>query len=718
MPTAFNEKTGELLVLGDDGGWTKPTTAKNPQTGETLYHDGAEWKPIPITAEQRYVGQTAAIADMGLGIGDEFLAGVGSVFDPASGDYSKQLTSIREAQKKYGESDMRGQLARNVVGSLPLAVATGAGVSNAVGRALPTLGRVGNAAVTGALYGGAAGFGSGEGGIANRTMSAGLGAGLGATIESVASPLVSRMAQYLKSSPALVDEAGNLTPRGSRYVAEYATRVGSDPAEMSASLQKELATQAQQAAKGGRAVNPQQAAALAEANTLPIKVPMTQGQLNQNPELQLFESEAAKGRYGPSAQDSIARVYSQAQDALDANAEAIRQRIIGSTRQSEPGDRGQAIQSALATLRGDAKTAVNDLYTAARQGGDAAIDPNAYRQGVQNVINDVAESFDQTSAPKTSAILSNLAKSAEVGDGNASQLISNVFRVRRQLTSLGADIGADGAAAGTAKRALDKHLIDMMDEAAMSGDAGAIDRWKAAIKSFREYATKYQGKDLIQTLTDKVKGANQLKVDSVDAMNVILGRDDIGFVGKNGMTRDLVKLRETLGETSDAWRSLKEEAFLRFMRKAAGAVHPTERTFSGANLSKAWETALEKNPEVMRTIFTNEERALISQFVRVAQRVTTSAPGGVNTSNTGGAVAQMVKKLFGSAVFGPKLAAFLEATPLLKGFTQLPDAVKAAGAASARVETSAIPVTTRSAAQYAPAATPLAAMTAGNRPTR
>jgi hypothetical protein len=46
MPVAYNEKTGEALALGADGQWTPTRIAQNPQTGERLAFDGAQWMPI------------------------------------------------------------------------------------------------------------------------------------------------------------------------------------------------------------------------------------------------------------------------------------------------------------------------------------------------------------------------------------------------------------------------------------------------------------------------------------------------------------------------------------------------------------------------------------------------------------------------------------------------------------------------------------------------
>jgi len=689
-----------------------------------------------ITPQEYDDAWAANVLGAGLGLGDELLAGARAANRFISGigdlgsqdakqpgsfssDYTKELGQVRQSQEKLADYSPEGSFMGQLAGGLPFALLTGGPASSAVSRVLPKVGTVGNAAITGAGFGGVAGFGSGEGGLGNRIGSAVVGAGVGGVtggvIEGVARPVVGNLVRYFKRAPTLLDPDTNaITPQGRKFVAEYAQRAGLNINELSDDLQRELATQAQMAGKA-KALNPQQTVALAEANTLPVKGPMTQGQLTQDPDLHLFESEAAKGRYGPDARKPIEAIYSQTQNALEENAQAIRARVAGlqqgARSVSEPGTRGDIIQRGLAQMRDTELDNVNDLYRKARQGGDAAIDGSAYRQGVQKVLLDVAEDFDPDSVPKVTAILNKLSTGAQ-SDGSADTLLSSVFRARRNLTSLQGEIGtADGAAAGKAKRALDQYLIDNMDEAAISGDVKTISRWKDAISAFKNYATKFEGDDLVQTLTERGNLKSTLKVDPVDAVNVIFGRDAVGFVGKGGLTRDLIKMRELLGEESAAWKALKEEAFLRFLRKSDGAMRPTEQAFSGGNFAKAWNSAKDNSPHILRVLFTNEEQQLISQFARYAQRVTIAPVGGVNTSNTGGAIAKMLQKILGSNIVGPKVIAFLESTPVLRSLTEMPDAYRASMAAQPRVSTAPVPILTRPA----PEATALGATTAAQQ---
>jgi hypothetical protein len=227
----------------------------------------------------------------------------------------------------------------------------------------------------------------------------------------------------------------------------------------------------------------------------------------------------------------------------------------------------------------------------------------------------------------------------------------------------------EATAAGQARRQLDQFLNTAIDEDLIAGDPSVVELWRRAIASRRELATRFQGGDLIEKLV--ARDGNGLKLDPVGAMNLVFGQSNAGFVSKSGMLRGLERLRDELGPTSQSWNSLREEAFLRLARSGEGATQPTGRDFSGANFSKAWETMQAKSPEVVRVLFSQEERNMISQFSRVANRMTTNVRGGNNTSNTSAGIAQLVKRMWASAFMGPRMAALFESLPLVRGLSNV-----------------------------------------------
>ena len=124
---------------------------------------------------------------------------------------------------------------------------------------------------------------------------------------------------------------------------------------------------------------------------------------------------------------------------------------------------------------------------------------------------------------------------------------------------------------------------------------------------------------------DRANGG-RLRVAPEEATNYIFGSTDLGFIDKRNMARNLTRLRDVLGADSEAWSAIRQEAFNRLAEKGLGASTPDGRMFSGANFAKAWEDATRKNPEVMRMLFTAQERRDIGNFANVARRVTTADP--------------------------------------------------------------------------------------------
>ena len=634
----------------------------------------------PLTEREKYIGQTASIADLGLGIGDEFLAGVGSVFDPEGGDYSTQLNEIRGAQKKYASQDPAGYFGRQIVGGLPLAFATGGPATALAARALPQAGNVARAAAVGSMYGGAAGFGSGEGGIEKRLQSAGVGAAvggvLGGTFEAVVSPVVSNFIQWARGRPNMITPQGTLTPQGTRAAQE----AGLDINEASAALRAEFGAEAQ------TALRPAEGLAVAEARTLPVPVPLRQGQATLNPQQQMWESEALKGSYGTLAQTRLAASDVAQQEALRANAGAIQTRLGGGRSFVREAKQGvSAVQQRLAAMRDTAQRNASRFYDVAReQGAGATLSARNMRAAGQTAAQALrAEGHDVYSAPNTFRIIQDLSTRG----GRTQMTVNDAFNSLRRLTALQKGTPTpDSNAAGIAKARLQSWLDDAIAGDLIQGDEASIRLWRQANNGYRQYMQTFKAGDVVEQLVARTPGGGgALKLDVNGASNVLFGLSKTGFVNKSGMARDVAKIRDLLGPNSQEWRALKEEAFMRFVRAGQGANTPTGRDFSGGNFAKAWENALAESPEVIRQLFSREEVSLINQFARVANRVTTPVKGGQNFSNTSAALTQTVRKMFTSAFMGPRAAAIFDSLPLIKGLQNVGADMRALAATNAQI---------------------------------
>lgn len=199
-----------------------------------------------------------------------------------------------------------------------------------------------------------------------------------------------------------------------------------------------------------------------------------------------------------------------------------------------------------------------------------------------------------------------------------------LFETRSRLTGIRSGGGEDAVAAGKAISAMDEAIADAVEKSLLAGDEEAIAAFKAANAHYRDFAKTFKQRDLVGLLVRRDYQRNgELKVDPIEATNAIFGTSNLGFVNKRDITRDLVKLRDTVGTDSDAWAAVRQEAFNRIAGQSIGKSGPNGYAINGGALARGWDDANTKNPEVMRVLFSAEERRDIGNFVNVARRATT-----------------------------------------------------------------------------------------------
>lgn len=119
MPVAWNEQEGRAVRLDENGQWTDTRTATNPQTGERLAFDGAQWVPLPKVAGEKdprapVIGDgplrasAKAAGDIagGFGLTDEIYSGIMGLADYATGNAESLGEGYRgRMEKAQGETD-------------------------------------------------------------------------------------------------------------------------------------------------------------------------------------------------------------------------------------------------------------------------------------------------------------------------------------------------------------------------------------------------------------------------------------------------------------------------------------------------------------------------------------------------------------------------------------------------------------------------------------
>lgn len=446
-------------------------------------------------------------------------------------------------------------------------------------------------------------------------------------------------------------------------------QAGFDPQELTDDAVNYFIVQAK------KAMDPASAAMSAGANTLPVKVPLSRGQTTGSARQQMTEDLMEKGAFGDAAETIMKGQRAKTEEALRANIPAIQQRI-GGGQIVQRGEGAAAAQQALVGKEARLAGMVDDAYTAARATsgklpGEAG---GGLYESVASSIDDFTPhaSVAKTELDRLQGILTKKTKSPLL-DARGNQMggkttfadtdIKNLYDWRRRVSTLAnnASDKTDAAALKNMVKQFDASMQDALEQSLLAGDDEAIKAWTKAIRLRRAKGKLFESDDLVSALVEReYKGGGvRLKVAPEAAGNYIFGKSDLGILAKPEMARELRRLRQVLGANSQEWNAIREEAFLRFASVSEGAYSGGQRGFSGVKFHKAWNDALKKNPEVLNTLFSGEEKKLISQFANVAARATNPVKGGANFSNTTPAMANMMQRLSGFLAFGERGRALL-----------------------------------------------------------
>lgn len=502
-------------------------------------------------------------------------------------------------------------------------------------RTLATLGA--NAGASVGLDVGAGAAGSEQGVSVPRAVLAGGGAAAAEWF----TPLVSRWVSRF-GGQSVVDDAGTLTIEAQRVLREQ----GIDPATLTREQVGTFARMARQA------VDVDDAARQMSSQRLPVPVRETRGSVTGNPSAQMFENQALEGVYGQQAQDVMSGVRAQQQAQIRANVPAIQSQLSPRTgvQVTERGQGGAAAQSALQAQQRRAGAAVGDLYSRAR--ATPAVVSGSPVDEFVGKLNAAAGDIVQLD----DAVRLKLTQLRERAGGDLS--VDDLFKWRREVSAL-KNAASDRTRAkglGDMLKAFDENVEDAVRQSLLAGDEQAAKAWLKAVKGRRAMGRRYGAGDMVEDLleTEYAGKTARLKVAPEAAGNYIFGKANLGFANKPELARDLMKIRRLLGRNSNEWNALREEAFLRFSALLEGGYQQGQSGVSGTKFLKGWENALRTNGPVMRTLFSENEIALVTQFGRVASRITSNVQGGRNYSGTSTGIAEIAKRIMGAAFLGPK----------------------------------------------------------------
>ena len=264
------------------------------------------------------------------------------------------------------------------------------------------------------------------------------------------------------------------------------------------------------------------------------------------------------------------------------------------------GSGGQGVHARLNREFDAAKRSVDDLYDTARAAKPEGAQLTAQAKPVVTTnLREAMRDFDPDSIPRVAKALDKL-------DGMKSVTARDLFETRTRVGKLRASADpVEGEAAGTLVKALDEQMDVAAQSGDFTGDTSVIDQWKQAIAARADLGKQFQGKDLIQNLTERTYrgGARTNAVAGEDASDAIFGRN--GVSPRQNASRDLSRLRDRLGADSPEWASLQDEAFTRVMGKDAGS----------DKFGQAWDKFSRQSPQVADLLLSpaNQERLATSR---------------------------------------------------------------------------------------------------------
>ena len=397
------------------------------------------------------------------------------------------------------------------------------------------------------------------------------------------------MPKPLPSAQSVVDRMASTSPQSMGAASASPSLANASP-----ELQQAISRAAQQT---GGAINPEVLGRHLEADSLPVRIQLTEGQATQNPSL-LSQEQNVRGKY-PQLVDRFGDQNGQ----LVQNIQAIRDQVGPDVFSTNPTEHGDTLISAYRAKDAAAQQATGAKYQALRDanGGQFPVDAkglldNASAQLHQQLL------FDH--APK--AVMSTLGRLADSGSmtfENFESLRTNLARIQR---SLSAD-GNEKAAAGIIRNA--------MEELPLAPGASTL-----------------------KPLADSARGAARAQFQALEAdpayKAAVRGTvDPDKFVRRfviGGARDDVAQMRSNLADSPAASQTLGV-AVLDHLRDAAGISPNLMGNFSSARYNRAL-TALDPK---LRLIVDPDTADQLEKLGNVA-RYTMAQPRGafVNNSNT------------------------------------------------------------------------------------
>lgn len=442
-------------------------------------------------------------------------------------------------------------------------------------------GRAAQAAGQGAIAGGVAGFGDAEGDFGDRLAGGAYGAGIGAAVGGIASPLLEgagRLVRRAFSGPAVRPAPG----------VDPATRV-------------------------------------AEADEFGI--PLTGGQASGDVNQIAREEAMRHAARGETAQRTMQAFDEGQAGAIRTAAEDMQGRFAGAN-PPVAGDTevGDMVAAAARRRAQELRTRAEGKFTEAEAGG-VEVRADAIKAAKQDISDRLAASdfpFDERLHPAAWRALQEIdrlaglrgAQALKPGETIVGTSLKGIEQTRRRLAITAPTNAADAKALGIVRRAFDDWLDDAVAKELFTGNPAAL----TALKEARGLWSQYRGLTSPKTGDDAGRAIKaMLKADTTgqEVANFLYGSSIVNPPGR--ALRVATRLKNALGAQSEEWSAVRQGAWLRVIGGAEGNLSP-------AKIASNIQRFLDGHGKGVSTVlFSAEERAQMHRFAKVLRNTVPDA---------------------------------------------------------------------------------------------
>ena len=376
----------------------------------------------------------------------------------------------------------------------------------------------------------------------------------------------------------------------------------------------------------------------------------TAGQRGQSPVIQRLENDARAGLLNTQAESAIRAADVKQNREFIGFVDRLAGKIDENTDVNALVDGiGSTIKSKAATQ----KTVVNSAYKLAKEGKGVKIGIEDIRKGLWRGIVDAKKegAYDLTQMPRASAVLKRLADySKNRGIMKVTSVkLGEMENFRKQITNatISSQDPTERKFLGEMLRNYDEFMERTAADAVDIGDAQAINAFKKAVSSRREYGKLFESNKLVE---DIVSGGQSVD----DTVKNLIGTGSIK--GKKQMADNLNAIIKASGDQGDAVKSDLRQAFMKkvFEKSTLGTEpnNPNVARISPAKLKTELENIFVNQSEFSKSLYGDEAHKAALQAIKELELISTTQANVKNPSGSGELVGRLLKVMGKVPVLG------------------------------------------------------------------